>query len=57
MFVVYYVYLLLQGGRTALMLASEARVNMWDKVSSPTAVKYLLLICVLVVCVTRESDK
>ena len=71
MFVVYYIYLLLQFGRTALMLASlrgheacvkrllksGARVNMWDEVSNTKAVKYLWLICVLVMGVTRESDK
>lgn len=68
---VYYVYLLLQGGMTALMYASErehidcvkallqrdANVNYQDEVISPKAVRYLLLICVLMVWVTRESGE
>ena len=67
-----YVYLLLQDDRTALIHASTEGhlfcvsllmqwgrhvVNYKDKVSSTKAVRCLLLICVLVVCVTRESDK
>ena len=69
----FYVHLLLQNGKTALMLASEkgrtkcvkalvnrqwgADVDMQDKVSSTKAVRCLLLMCVLVVYMTRESDK
>ena len=66
------VYLLLQGDRTALMYASwgghlecvqallgreDADFIHQDEVSSTKAGRCLLLICVLVVCVTRESDK
>ena len=68
---IYYVYLLVQIGRTALMEASQrgyvdcveallhrgADPNIPDRVSSTKAVRCLLLMCVLVVCVTRESDK
>ena len=64
-------YLLLQDGYSALMLASAQRhakcvkalllggadVNIQAKVSSPKAVRCHLLMCVLVVCVTRKSDK
>ena len=56
---------------TALMVASKgghiqcveallrrgADPNIKDKVSSTKAVRCLVLMCVLVVCVTRESDK
>ena len=68
---VYYVYLLLQGGMTALMYASErehidcvkallqrgANVNYQDEVNSPKTVRYLLLICVFMVWVTRVSGE
>ena len=39
------------------LLKRGADVNYKDEVSSTKAVRCLLLMCVLVVCVTRESDK
>ena len=39
------------------LLLGGANVYYQDDVSSPKAVRSLLLMCVLVVCVTRESNK
>ena len=67
----YSIYFLLQGDKTALMWASikghtkcvktlllgGADPNIQDGVSSTKAGRCLLLMCVLVVCVTGDSDK